>query len=49
MANTPEPKYTVRDFQGANIEQRSLNTQVAIANELHNIYSLLWEMREKKL
>jgi len=44
----PEPKYTVRDFRGANMEQRSLNALTAIANELHNIYSVLWEIREKK-
>jgi hypothetical protein len=44
----PEPKYTVRDFQGANMEQRSFNALIAIANELHSIYSVLWEMKERK-
>ncbi|MBN1157625.1 hypothetical protein JXA85_08450 [Candidatus Woesearchaeota archaeon] len=48
MTGAPGPKYTINDFQGANMEQKSFNAMVAIANELHNIYSVLWEIKERK-
>jgi len=45
---TAEPKYTIKDFKGSNMEQKSFTALVAIANELHNIYSVLWELKENK-
>jgi len=48
MTGMPELKYSIRDFQGSNIEQKSLNVLIAMANELHNIYSILWEMKESE-
>jgi len=41
-------KYRVDDFQGLTTDERMLVVLIAQANELHNIYSVLWELKEKK-
>ena len=38
-------KYTIEEFIGENAEKKF---RVALLNELHNIYSALWEMKERK-
>ena len=40
-----KPKYTIEEFIGENAEKKF---RVALLNELHNIYSALWEMKERK-
>jgi len=38
-------KYKIEEFIGENAEKKF---RVSLLNELHNIYSALWEMKERK-
>ena len=39
-------KYSIDDFEGLTTQERTLKVLVAMANELHNLYTLLWEIKE---
>ena len=42
-------KYSMEDLRPVqNPDDRRAKALILIANELHNIYSVLWEMKEKK-
>jgi len=43
-----QQKYKINEFRGSNVQEKSLNALVAVANELHNIYSVLWKIKEKQ-
>ncbi len=43
-----ETKYNIEDLQQIrDPSDRTTKAIIFVANELHNIYSVLWEMKEK--
>lgn len=47
MEKKPE-KYSMEDLEGVPEKEKIITVGLMIANELHNIYSMLWELKEKK-
>ena len=43
------PKYTMEELNQFPKDERMQRIGLMIANELHNIYSVLWESKRKKL
>ena len=41
-------KYSTDDFSGLTVEERHLGALIAIANEMHNVYTVLYKEQEKK-
>lgn len=39
-------KYAARDFQGFTDQERVVKALAALANELHQIYGVLWNLQE---
>ena len=43
-----EEKYSMEDLEQLPENERLTKIGLIIANELHNIYSLLWKLKEEK-
>lgn len=43
-----EEKYTMDEFNELPEKEKMVKLGVNIANELHSIYAILWEFREKR-